>query len=44
MHTILGHLDIDFWPHFSFFRVWSISHILCSDSAIPDSLTVELTL
>ena len=26
MHTILGHfyLDIDFWPHFLVFRVWSI--------------------
>ena len=30
MHTILGHFDlnIDFWPHFKAFRVWSISPIL----------------
>ena len=30
MHTILGHfdLDIDFWPHFLVYRVWSISPIL----------------
>ena len=29
VHTILGHfeLDIDFWPHFLVFRVWSISPI-----------------
>ena len=27
MRTILSHfdLDIDFWPHFSVYRVWSIS-------------------
>ena len=30
MHTVLGHfyLDIEFWPHFCFFLVWSISPIL----------------
>ena len=30
MHSILGHiyLDIDFWPGFKVFRVWSISPIL----------------
>ena len=30
VHTILGHfdLDIDFWPHFYVYRVWSISPIL----------------
>ena len=30
VHTILGHsdLNIDFWPHFKVFSVWSISPIL----------------
>ena len=30
MRTILGHFDfdIDFWPHFQVYRVWSISPIL----------------
>ena len=30
MHTSLGHFDfdIDLWPHFLFYCVWSISPIL----------------
>ena len=30
MHAIFGHfyLDIDFWPHFQIFCVWSISPLI----------------
>ena len=40
-HTILGHCDLDLWPSFKYYCVWSIS-LLFFEVRIPNLVYMQL--